>query len=355
MKNRTTNLALLVALSALTTANASEFSGSFIGANIGAVRTEITGPLGVGVGAKDATTLGIDGGHNWDVKSFLVGIDVYADSNFKVDGISSNAYGLDLKLGLPQGNWLPYARLGYAHTAGSGTVPPITGGGFHGGLGIEYKFAPSWGVNAEWQTSSVTNNGSKLNNDSIGLGLHYYFEAPKAAPFPVAVVKAAEPAPAPKPAPVIVPVAPAPVAEPAYVPPPAPVPVAEPAPVPQPKKVVVSDKLINLDGANFATNSATLLKGADKRLNEVVIAAKQNPDAKFEVSGHTDSRGKKASNQKLSENRAASVQAWLVKHGVASARISTAGYADTKPIADNKTPSGRAANRRVEVRYTVKE
>ena len=147
-----------------------------------------------------------------------------------------------------------------------------------------------------------------------------------------------------------------PVAAPA--PAPAPAPVAAPAPAPQPKeswKTVLTEKPVRLEGANFATNSAKLLKTADVKLSEVVNAAKQYSEVKLEVSGHTDNRGKKALNQKLSEHRAAAVKTWLVKHGVAADRISTAGYADTQPIADNKTKAGRAANRRVEVRYVIKE
>ena len=114
-------------------------------------------------------------------------------------------------------------------------------------------------------------------------------------------------------------------------------------------------KWAHLLGANFATSSAELLETENVKLNEVLNAAKQYPEVRLEASGHTDSRGKKSFNQKLSKNRAAAVKAWLVKHGVTASRISTAGYADTQPIADNKTDAGRAANRRVEVRYAIKE
>jgi OOP family OmpA-OmpF porin len=136
-------------------------------------------------------------------------------------------------------------------------------------------------------------------------------------------------------------------------------PVAAPTPalyVAQPVyKNVVNEKMVSLDGANFATASSKLAKSANAKLDEVVNAAKQYPDAKFDVSGHTDNRGKKVVNQKLSEKRAASVKQYLVSHGVAADRISTAGYGDAQAVADNKTSAGRAANRRVDVRYGVKE
>jgi outer membrane protein OmpA-like peptidoglycan-associated protein len=69
---------------------------------------------------------------------------------------------------------------------------------------------------------------------------------------------------------------------------------------------------------------------------------------KVRVEGHTDSVGKPEKNQKLSEGRAASVVAYLVKKGVVPERLEAAGFGDTKPIEDNKTSKGRAANRRVE-------
>lgn len=338
MKKRTITLALITAISAMASAQASEFAGGFVGGRIGNNRSDISGPAAAG--GKDALTYGLDGGYNWDVQSFLLGVDVFADANNKADhsavpvnNYGSNAYGADLKLGLPKGSWMPYVRLGYAQTNGTNGASAISGGGLHGGVGIEYKYTPSWGVNAEWNGSSAKTNGSKLNNDNLTVGLHYYFGA---APAPVPVVKEA-----PKVEPVA---APAPVAK-------APVPV-------QPKdswKTVLTEKPVRLEGANFATGSSKLLKTADVKLNEVVNAAKQYPEVQLEVSGHTDNRGKKAMNEKLSKNRAAAVKAYLVKHGVAADRIVTAGYADTQPIADNKTAKGRAANRRVEVHYVIKE
>lgn len=326
---------MLAALSAMANAQASEFDGPFVGVRIGGSRSDNNAPPNPG--GKDATVYGLDGGYNWDIQHFLVGIDVFEYSSSTVDNYSSDAYGVDLKLGLPKGNWLPYARIGYAHTSSSGSTPEISGDDVHGGVGLEFKFAPSWGVNAEVTGSSAKSNGYKLNNENVSVGLRYYFGAKNTAPAPV-VAK------------------PEPIAEPA----PAPIPVAEPAPAPAPQprdnwKTILTEKPVILEGAHFATNSAKLFKTADVKLNEVVNAAKTYSEVKLEVSGHTDSTGKKAFNQKLSERRAASVKAWLVKHGVAADRIKTVGYADSKPIANNKTKSGRAANRRVEVRYVISE
>ena len=143
------------------------------------------------------------------------------------------------------------------------------------------------------------------------------------APAPVRVVA---PAPAPVVAPVEVKAAPAPVAE-----------------------VKEAAKPIVLEGASFATGSAKLLKSADKQLNEVVEAVKQEPNIKLEVSGYTDNRGKKSSNLLLSKKRAEAVKAYLVKHGVAADRVSAMGHGETNQFGDNSTEEGRAANRRVEI------
>ncbi|MDR2874728.1 MAG: OmpA family protein [Methylobacillus sp.] len=129
-----------------------------------------------------------------------------------------------------------------------------------------------------------------------------------------------------------------------------------PPPAPEPEwKTVTTEKHTVVDGANFVTGSAKLLQGADDKLGQVLQAANDNPDIKIKVDGYTDNVGKRAVNQNLSERRAAAVKDWLVERGVAANRITTAGFADASPIASNATAEGRAANRRVEVSYTVRE
>ena len=358
MKIGTLTLAILASLSVAPQIQAGEFNGFFIGGKIGNNSSDISGGA-LATGFKNTTTWGIDEGYNWDTGNYLLGADIFVNDNHKADhtspseSYSSSAYGLGLKLGISMDNWLPYVHLGFANTKAGYDASAINSFGLLGGVGVEYKFAPNWSINTEWSTSSATNNGSQLSNNNITLGIRYYLGAP-AAPAPV-VAKIAEPIVAKNVEPVVAPTITQP---PVVIPAPAPVLVTEVKSAPQFKeswKTILTENPVLLKGANFATNSAKLLKGADAKLNEVLKAVKQHPEVKLEVNGYTDNRGKKASNQKLSEKRAVAVKAWLVKQKIAANRISTNGYADRQPIADNTTKEGRAANRRVEVHYVIKE
>jgi OmpA-OmpF porin, OOP family len=113
------------------------------------------------------------------------------------------------------------------------------------------------------------------------------------------------------------------------------------------------DKL-NQDGfialyINFETASATIQQDSLTQLEQVAQMLQSSPDLKVEVGGHTDNVGTPESNQKLSEARAKSVVAALVSKGVATARLTSKGYGQASPVADNRTEEGRAKNRRVEL------
>jgi len=75
---------------------------------------------------------------------------------------------------------------------------------------------------------------------------------------------------------------------------------------------------------------------------------KENPDIKFSVEGHTDSDGDDASNQSLSEQRAATVVSTLTKLGIDANRLTSKGWGESQPLDTNNTPEGKANNRRVE-------
>jgi OOP family OmpA-OmpF porin len=104
---------------------------------------------------------------------------------------------------------------------------------------------------------------------------------------------------------------------------------------------------ITLEGVTFEYNAATLQAGSLNILDDVADGLKKHPRLKVELQGHTDSRGPDAYNLALSQKRADSVRAYLIKDGVPATQITAKGYGEGQPIADNNTDAGRAKNRRV--------
>ena len=108
-----------------------------------------------------------------------------------------------------------------------------------------------------------------------------------------------------------------------------------------------------LNGIQFASGKATIMKRSYPILNDVVKVMKENPNYNLSIVGHTDSSGDPQKNLKLSQDRANAVKDYLIRKGVESSRITTDGKGDTIPVADNATVQGRTLNRRVafEVEY----
>ena len=107
--------------------------------------------------------------------------------------------------------------------------------------------------------------------------------------------------------------------------------------------------VIKLPGVNFANNSDRLLLGTEQILVNAATTLKKNPGMKIEVAGHTDSNGSAAANESLSERRAKTVRNYLLRYGANPANITARGYGERRPISDNTSAQGRAANRRVEL------
>ena len=132
-------------------------------------------------------------------------------------------------------------------------------------------------------------------------------------------------------------------------PPPPPAPVAEPTPAPVVAPVPTSEKVSYSADAFFDFDKAVLKPEGKASLDELTSKL---GDMNLEVIiavGHTDSIGTDAYNQKLSIRRAEAVKAYLKGKGVEENRIYTEGKGESQPEADNKTSSGRAKNRRVEI------
>lgn len=105
----------------------------------------------------------------------------------------------------------------------------------------------------------------------------------------------------------------------------------------------------------FDTDKALLKPQSEKDLGEFAKVLKEYKETDLVIEGHTDNTGKKAHNQKLSEQRAAAVVDFLSAQGVERARMVSRGLADERPVADNSTKEGRAQNRRVEVNIAANE
>ena len=99
----------------------------------------------------------------------------------------------------------------------------------------------------------------------------------------------------------------------------------------------------------FDTGKATIKDQSAGVLNDIIGILNEYSNASFNIEGHTDSVGSEASNQKLSEERASSVMNYLISNGIASNRLSSEGFGESRPIDSNNTREGRANNRRVEI------
>ena len=115
-------------------------------------------------------------------------------------------------------------------------------------------------------------------------------------------------------------------------------------------EVTGTEVTIRLPGSVlFDFDSAQIRPDAERTLAEVAEVIKAYAKRPARIEGHTDSVASDDYNQKLSERRAASVQAWLAAKGVEAARLTPRGFGEGKPVADNGTAEGRQRNRRVEV------
>lgn len=107
---------------------------------------------------------------------------------------------------------------------------------------------------------------------------------------------------------------------------------------------------VALHGILFDTGKATIKPESAAAIAPIGELLKSTPALKLEIQGHTDNAGTPGVNLRLSQERAAAVKAYLVTtFGIAADRLTTAGFGDTKPVADNKTDDNRAQNRRVEL------
>ena len=146
---------------------------------------------------------------------------------------------------------------------------------------------------------------------------------------------------------------------------------AKPAPAPKPVAKVTDDKdltevasvtrkadnsavLSFKEPIKFAHNSDAIDNDSYIQIRKTANILKRYPNTRVRVAGHTDSLGDPDYNVDLSQRRAQAVAMQLVKNGVAAENVSFIGYGAAHPVATNKTPEGRAQNRRVELEINHK-
>jgi len=113
-------------------------------------------------------------------------------------------------------------------------------------------------------------------------------------------------------------------------------------------------QVVRLNNIFFETAKATLKPESFPELDRTIDFLNNNPTMEVEIAGHTDSDGSEVLNQKLSQARAQSVANYLIEHGINTERLIVHGYGESRPIAFNNTPEGKAQNRRVEFKVLKK-
>jgi len=98
----------------------------------------------------------------------------------------------------------------------------------------------------------------------------------------------------------------------------------------------------------FESGKATLTPAGTEVLDQMSAAMQKLKGVKVEVIGHTDNAGSRAGNLSLSQARAEAVKAYVVGKGIAADTIAVSGEGPDRPVADNRTPEGKARNRRIE-------
>jgi OOP family OmpA-OmpF porin len=110
-----------------------------------------------------------------------------------------------------------------------------------------------------------------------------------------------------------------------------------------------------LERVKFEKNRTVFQDGAQEDLDQLAAVMKMNPTYVIEISGHTDDRGgSPRENQFLSKRRARVVKDYLVASGIEEERLEYRGYGQSRPIAHNNSPEGRAKNERIQIKLLKK-
>ena len=119
-------------------------------------------------------------------------------------------------------------------------------------------------------------------------------------------------------------------------------------------KSVDKETWFDFDRILFDTGASTLRAESNEQIGNIAAIMKAYPNVALKIGGYTDNTGAKDANLKVSGERAAAVMNAVVALGVDASRLSSEGYGDENPVADNATEEGQQKNRRVSARVTAK-
>lgn len=214
------------------------------------------------------------------------------------------------------GAWRWKSEFDITGSDGSSLSISQTGVNMIGGFGVEFQpvaTAPNWQVRIGWDRYDLPRTPADVGY----IALVYYGQRGETQ----TTVSPATPAPAP-----------------------APVETREPV---QEKRNI--EQLVGkLEGIKFVAGKTEIDPVSYPTLDKIVNVLNEHAELKIQVEGHTDTSGNRDLNTQLSQHRAESVRKYLISKGIDGSRLSAKGFGPERPIADNGTPEGRAANRRVE-------
>ena len=216
MKKIMVHIAWVVLLLVTMGAQAGEYGGGgYWGARLGVNTSRADGVINAPIKSTAAYVLQggyLQGGYIFTSKTLVLGVGGYfdwnpSDQHNSPDGViyGSRSLGMDAKVGLPFGVWMPYTKLGYGYSTGTKELHAVTGNSLNAAFGVEYKTEPQWSLLGEYKVDGFggKNGTTSISNKMFTFGFNYYFNAP--AVFVAPVVEEVFEEEAPKP--VVVPTA----------------------------------------------------------------------------------------------------------------------------------------------------
>ena len=206
MKKIIVHIAWIALLFGMINAQAGEFpTGDYWGAKLGVNYSGASGAINAPSDATLAYLLQggyLQGGYIFTSKTLLLGVGGYFDWNpheLRTNEVTygSRSFGVDAKVGLPLGSWMPYTKLGYGYSTGTKDLVSVTGNSLNGTLGMEYKIDTQWSLLGELKVDGFGSKGTSISNKTLTFGFNYYFTVPKIEVAPIVEEVFEEEAPKP--------------------------------------------------------------------------------------------------------------------------------------------------------------